>query len=377
MIKEISAEQLYKRMNDEQGILILDVRSSLAFEKWRVEGKHVSAINLQLFKMKELGKEVTQVIPYDKPVVAVCEKGVVAKQTASILEGLGYDVGFLSGGMLAWSEFYETVPVYLKDSLQLYQIIRPAKGCISYLIASGNEALVVDPGRHIAIYEELARKLGVTIRHVVDTHLHADHISGGHALADVSVAKFWVPEEEMKDATRKYEPLYDQQKLRLGNENLKIICLKTPGHTISGMCILVEGKYLLSGDTLFVNGIGRPDLKGAALEMGSLLFETMTEIISRLGDGMMILPGHYSHFSEFNEHGFIGEMLFHIRQRSALLNLRDKEEFIAILLNLLGDPPPNYEVITKINQGKYEVSFNEQTELELGPNHCAVTSLQQ
>ncbi|WP_051331038.1 MBL fold metallo-hydrolase [Aneurinibacillus terranovensis] len=374
MATAINAKQLKELMDSEKGVLILDIRASSAYEKWHIEGKHAITMNLQHIKVKELGSAVIDLIPRDQTVVAVCEKGIVANQTASILENLGYDVVYLSGGMQEWSDFYETIAVYCNDSIQLYQIIRPAKGCLSYLIVSGNEAVVVDPSRHIGIYQDLATKLNVSIRHVIDTHLHADHISGGRALADVSGAEYWIPEEEMKGSLREYSSLKDRRIFCFGNGNLELISIKTPGHTISSMCLLLDGAFLLSGDTLFVNGIGRPDLKGRAEEMSGILFQTVTKILNPLKDELMILPGHFSRISEINGHGFIGESFAHIKHKTDLLNVQNKKEFICSILSRLGETPPNFDLITKINQGKYEANPNEQIELEIGPNLCSVES---
>lgn len=372
MVQAITSEQLKAWMDSDQGMLILDLRSSLAFEKWRIEGKHAKTLNLQHIKIKEMGIAVADMIPADKPVVAVCEKGILARQTAAFLESIGYDASFLSGGMQSWSEYYETVPVNVEGSAQIYQIIRPAKGCLSYLVASGNEALVIDPGRHIEVYQKLAEEKKVSICHVVDTHLHADHISGGVQLAQATGSEYWAPEEEMKDSLHTFSGLADNNIFSLGREHVEIVSLKTPGHTVSSMCLLLGDQFLFSGDTLFVNGVGRPDLKGRVREMAQLLFQTVTQIMNRFHDELIVLPGHFSKISEINNHGFIGEALGRIKARNDLLNMKLKEEFVTSLMSRIGETPPNFELITKINQGKYQAGMNEQAELENGPNRCTV-----
>ena len=124
----IKAKQLNELMDSEKGVLILDLRSSVAYDKWHIEGKHADSMNMQHLKMKELGSAITEQIPLDKKIVTVCEKGILAVKSASILEEYGYDVAYLLGGMQEWSAFYEAIPVYTSESMKLYQIIRPPKG---------------------------------------------------------------------------------------------------------------------------------------------------------------------------------------------------------------------------------------------------------
>lgn len=372
MAISIKAKQLKESMDSEEGVVILDLRSSLAYEKWHIEGKYAESRNMQFIKMKELGAALTEFIPLDKKIVTVCEQGHLAEKAAAFLEGFGYDAVYLSSGMQEWSEFYETVPVYVSESVKLYQMIRHAKGCLSYFITSGDEAVIVDPSRHIGLYQELANTLNVLIRHVVDTHLHADHISGGKALADVTGADYWIAEEEMIHARKDYTPLPDKKKLLFGQGNLELITMKTPGHTIASTCLLVDDQYFLTGDTLFVNGIGRPDLKGRAKDMSEILFQTVNEVLNSLKDDVMILPGHFADLSEINEQGFIGESFAKIKEQTELLNVKDKEQFVSTILERLGDTPPNFERITQINQGKREADPSEQSQLEIGPNLCAV-----
>lgn len=97
---------------------------------------------------------------------------------------LGYDAMSLRGGMIAWGDHYEFTPVVQEDDLTVYQINRPARGCLSYLVASQGEAVIIDPLRHAERYREFAHQHGLTITRILDTHAHADHISSGPVLAE-------------------------------------------------------------------------------------------------------------------------------------------------------------------------------------------------
>jgi glyoxylase-like metal-dependent hydrolase (beta-lactamase superfamily II)/rhodanese-related sulfurtransferase len=370
--KFITAKELKRRMDSPEGVVILDVRASSAYQEWRIEGRNVHSLNIQNSKLKEFGVQSFSEIPKDKEIVTVCAKGISARETARMLEESGYQAVCLEGGMSAWSEFYESVTVVDTERLGIVQIIRLAKGCLSYMVTSKGEAAVVDAGRHIDRYIDLAKEQGVVIRHVLDTHLHADHISGGRALAEATGATYWIAEEEMADAFGWFEPLKDGTVIPLGDTSLRMVALKTPGHTVASTSFLVDGKYLLAGDTIFVSGLGRPDLKGRAREMANLLFDTVTGPIARLPGDLLVLPGHYSNFREINDDGFVGASLEEIRRNNPLLYATDREAFVETVVGNTGATPPNYDTVIRINRGVFNVSEDEKTELEIGPNRCAV-----
>ena len=191
-------------------------------------------------------------------------------------------------------------------------------------------------------------------------------------MADLSGADYWIAKEEMKDSLKEYTPLPDKKTFLFGQGNFDLISIKTPGHTISSTCLLLNDQYLLSGDTLFVSGIGRPDLKGRAEEMSEILFQTVNGIFNSFKDDLIILPGHFSQLSEINEQGFIGESFARVKEKTEILNVQDKGTFISTILRSLGETPPNFNKITQINQEKHEANSSEQSELEIGPNLCAV-----
>lgn len=372
MVKGITADELKKRMDSEQGVVILDVRPSNAYQEWRIQGDKVQSLNIQNSKLKELGVESFSDIPKQQEVVAICARGISAQEAAALLEGKGYQATYLEGGMGAWSEFYEPVSVVKNERYAIYQLMRLAKGCLSYVITSGKQAMVVDAGRNVERYEGFAKQLGVEITDVIDTHLHADHISGGNELAKKAGSKYWISPEETEDATFNFEPLNEGHSFVLGETDVTVVGMHTPGHTIGSMSLLVDNKYLLSGDTLFISGLGRSDLKGRVQEMARKMFETVTTKIVNIADDVIVLPGHYSDFKEINAAGYVGEVMDVVRKNNPMLHMTDEEEFVQIAVGNVGVTPPNHETIIAINRGQLHPSEAEQAELEVGPNRCAV-----
>ncbi|SHL15041.1 MBL fold metallo-hydrolase [Alicyclobacillus tolerans] len=372
MVKRITVEELKKRMDSKQGVVILDVRPSNAYQEWRIQGDKVRSLNIQNSKLKEFGVESFSDIPKQQEVVTVCARGISAQEAAEWLEEKGYQASYLDGGMSAWSEFYEPVTVIKNEKYAIYQIMRLAKGCLSYVITSGQQAIIVDAGRNVERYEDFAKQLGVKITDVIDTHLHADHISGGNELAKRTGAKYWISPEETVGATFNFVPLKDGQTLTLGEAKIKVFGLHTPGHTIGSMSLLVDDKYLLSGDTLFISGLGRSDLKGHVQEMAHKMFETVTTKIAAIPDDVIVLPGHYSDFQEINTAGYVGESMSTVRKNNPMLHMTNETEFVKIAVGNVGVTPPNHETIIAINRGQLHPSKEEQAELEVGPNRCAV-----
>jgi hydroxyacylglutathione hydrolase len=173
-------------------------------------------------------------------------------------------------------------------------------GCAAYLFGCGTigKCAVVDPHeRDIEAYVAFASSKGMSITHVIDTHIHADHRSGGPALAKKAGANYCL--HESAQVNTPFEPLRDEQLIDLGNTQIQV--LHTPGHTPESVCLLVtdfkRGKepwFLLTGDTLFVGSVGRPDLPGHARENASRLYESIHEKLLSLPDDIEIYPGHFS-----------------------------------------------------------------------------------
>ncbi len=174
---------------------------------------------------------------------------------------------------------------------------------LSYLFGCGSchVAVAVDPvlGDEDWFVEE-AKKQDVMITHVIDTHVHADHYSGGRALAERTGAPYCLHEANAGRVKYEFEPLRDGQRLVVGNVLVDVI--HTPGHTPDSVCLAVTDKrrvgdeavpwFLLTGDSLFVGAIGRPDLAGQEREMASELYDSLHSRIRKLPPEIELYPGH-------------------------------------------------------------------------------------
>ncbi|HEY8330325.1 MAG TPA: MBL fold metallo-hydrolase [Pseudomonas sp.] len=166
-------------------------------------------------------------------------------------------------------------------------------GCAGHGVAVAVDVVAGDEDWFI----EEAGKAGVEIRYVIDTHVHADHYSGGRALAQRVGAPYCLHESDQGVVRFPFEPLHDGQRLELGN--VKIDVLHTPGHTPDSVCLLVTDArrgeapwFVITGDTLFVGAVGRPDLAGQEVEMAGVLYDSLHTRLLTLPDELEIFPGH-------------------------------------------------------------------------------------
>src|SRR5215813_10893675 len=173
-------------------------------------------------------------------------------------------------------------------------------GCAAYLFGCGTlgKCAVVDAREEdLDEYEAFAASKHMAITHVIDTHIHADHRSGGPALAKRTGAKYCLHESAKLQVS--FEPLRDGQLIDLGNTRIQV--LHTPGHTPESVCLLVtdfksgeDPWFVVTGDTLFVGAVGRPDLPGHARENAGQLFDSIHTKLLTLSDELEVYPGHFS-----------------------------------------------------------------------------------
>jgi glyoxylase-like metal-dependent hydrolase (beta-lactamase superfamily II)/rhodanese-related sulfurtransferase len=389
-----AAGDLLERLERRDKFFVLDVRNRDEFERFRLEGRSpVPAVNIPYFEMLELGgkddmldsvvsyveRDLADQLPSDMPILAVCAKGGTSEVVAQGLRRLGYASANLNGGMKAWGEHYATHALVEDPDLAIYQVSRPARGCLSYVVASAGKAIVIDALRHLHPYLDLARAKGLTIEAVIDTHGHADHISGGLALAAKTGASYYLhPYDaihpiDVLPATISYEFIRDGQLFPVGRHELK--ALHIPGHTLGLVAFRLDDRYLFTGDSIFIRSISRPDLGGKAETWAPLHGRSLRKLLGLPG-GITVLPGHFSSLDEADEAGRFAASLDDLKKRNdglVVLQRESEEGFVRYLLESLPKFIPEYVDIKRVNAGLLAPTEEDAAMLELGKNVCALS----
>ncbi|WP_404450560.1 MBL fold metallo-hydrolase [Virgibacillus necropolis] len=370
----ITTKELAKRIVNHEKTFILDVRNKDEFADWKIEGEKVKIINVPYFDLLDGIEPVTDKLDKDQEIIVVCAKGGSSQMIAEMLNEAGFTNVFdLEGGMKAWSEHVEPVKIAdLNGGGKLYQFVRLGKGCLSYFIESNGEAAVVDAARMIDVYEKFAEENGVQIKHVIDTHLHADHISGGRMLAEKVGGSYHLPPKDATEVTFDYAALEEGNDIVVGNTTVNVQPMYSPGHTIGSTSFIIDDTYLLTGDILFVKSIGRPDLAGKAEDWIGDLRNTLYNRYKELSEDLVVLPAHYSFAEELRKDGSVSARLGDLYQKNTGLQIEDENEFRKMVTENLPPQPNAYEDIRKINMGKINPESEKQREMETGPNRCAV-----
>jgi len=376
---DLAAADLYQRLTSPAPPRILDVRNTEEFARWRVEGPHpVDLLNVPYFEFVEREEaSVRRVTEWlgGRPgeLVVVCAEGGSSAFVAEILNARGVPAANLAGGMVGWGLGTAAHRIPAAGEAGVWQVLRFGRGCLSYVVARGEDAVVVDPHRGLDAYRTLLERERLRLRAVFDTHLHADHVSGGPRLAgDAGVAYHASPRDFEGGAVR-VEALAEGRPIRIGPlEILPIVPISTPGHTPGSTSLLVAETVLLTGDTLFVDDVGRPDLGGEAAAWARDLHRTLHERLASLGDPVAVLPAHASGLAAAGPDGAVAGTLGDLRRRNRAMRL-DLDAFVREAEQAAGSAPPEYARIRAINLGREIAAESELTELELGRNQCALS----
>jgi glyoxylase-like metal-dependent hydrolase (beta-lactamase superfamily II)/rhodanese-related sulfurtransferase len=239
------------------------------------------------------------------------------------------------------------------------QVIHDDLGCASYLVGDEHAgvAAVVDPRIDIDEYLRLARFLGVAIEHVVETHTHADHVSGHGRLRAATGATIHAHRDA--GAAYEHEPFDDGWELALGA--VRLTALHTPGHRPEHTAFTLTDDRrdaarpwaVLTGDTLFVGDVARPDLAIEPGEGARAIFRSLHERLLALPDDTEVWPGHLGG-SMCGGPGMdlkVSSTIGFERTHNAALSEPDEERFVAGALARLGPQPPNFRAIVELNRG--------------------------
>jgi glyoxylase-like metal-dependent hydrolase (beta-lactamase superfamily II) len=361
----ITAGELADRIAVGEAITVLDLREDAT---WGIEGAGVHHHHRSPEQV--IADPAAVAAGLDGPVAVVCHRGMTALPVAQALRDHGVKAAVLEGGMRGWINALQTRPIDLDvEGLDVYQVQRPGRGCLSYLLISEGKALVVDPAPVPAFYIDLAAEHGASVTDVVDTHLHADHLSGARALAERTGAALRLPALALERGVAyadRVVALRDGDRIDLGSVPIRVLAL--PGHTTDMTGLLVADRALIGGDSLFADGIARPDLQlgdpAGARAMARRLFETLHErVLAQPGD-VVLLPGH----SNPGVHpAAIAPTLSQVREYVPELAIADPDEFAEALLADVPPRPANYESVIAVNAGTHPFD----PELEAGGNSCS------
>ncbi|AGB33037.1 beta-lactamase [Natrinema pellirubrum DSM 15624] len=379
-VPSITPVALAERLRTGAELTVLDVRDRDEFERWHLGGEGVEAVqipHMKFIQAQATGGVADLAADLEEPVLAVCGHGEASAHAVSLLRDAGIDAANLAGGMDAWADLYVARELPVDALATVVQYDRPSSGCLAYAIYSDGEAAVIDPLRAFADrYEADADDRSATLEYAIDTHVHADHVSGVRTLADRTDAMAVLPAGAIdRGLAFDAATVADGDVLRVGDATLSVVA--TPGHTSESISIRLEGDgggTLFTGDTLFLEGVGRPDLErgdDGAAAAAETLYETLQNHVLEFPDDTTIAPGHYGDAADPRADGTYAARLGALRDRLEALSMNDRE-FLAHATTDLPPRPSNHERIVAANLGHEAIDDETAFELELGPNNCAV-----
>ena len=375
-IESFTARDLFDGLTRREDFLLLDVRNDVEFGRFKIEGPYpFDMLNVPYMEFIEMEEESVAKVPRGKKVRIVCAKEGSSRYVGEILVNRGYaDVAHMKVGIKAWGNLLAPTRVAAEDGYELVQFRRPGKASCSYGLVYGQEMMVFDPAKDIAFYLDFAQARGCTITKTFETHRQADYISGSDGLRQSAAVEIVAPEDDFQGAKFPYTPARhgDVHRFRSGGPEVEVI--HTPGHTPGSTCYRIDGKYLVTGDTVFIQSIGRPDLGGMAEAWSEQLFKTMTEILLKLDDDTIILPGHYMDWEEADDNLIFAAPMTAIKKRNAAIYTIDNaSDFYAFIQANMRPQPEEYAKIREINAGLVAVDAEEQEIMDIGKNECAAS----
>jgi glyoxylase-like metal-dependent hydrolase (beta-lactamase superfamily II)/rhodanese-related sulfurtransferase len=371
----ITPLELFQEIAEERISEILDVRNVDEFEAAPIEGpRPVPTRSVPVYRVfEELDEEAARTLD---DAVVICGQGNGSELVAEEFEERGKTVRSLEGGTDAWNRLLVPFEITgLPAPVRVWQFQRPAKACLSYVVGvPGERCIIVDPTRQPQPYLDLAAEHDMDVSHVVDTHVHADHISGGPALSTKLGVEYHLPPEDCGGVVPfPNRPLRDGDVLDLGSAEVRVMSMHLPGHTPGTIALLVSDAVLLVGDTVFVRGLGRPDLTGQAEELARDLFRSVHERLRPLDPRTIIAPAHWSSSAEINSEGLVVTTLEDVFT-ATLLNEKAMEKFVEEIVTSLPAAPDSYDMIRRVNAGQVAPPEDEIDVLDVGRNQCAAST---
>lgn len=370
------ANDLFSWLTSREDIFVLDVRNQKDFGRFQVESPYpFEMINVSYYDYMEIEDESVAKVPAGRKIRIVCAKEGSAKYVAEILEKHGYeDVGYLAGGIKTWGNMLVPKLIAGEDDFELYQFIRPGKASCSYGLLSGDEIMFFDPSRNVDFYLDFAKEKGCKVIKTFETHLQADYIAGSREINEKTGAAFYGNEADFSGSKNPYTPVVDGETHGFSNGEAEVMVLFTPGHTPGSTSYVVNGKYMISGDMVFIASVGRPDLGGKAEDWAVLLYGSI-QMVKKLNHNMIVLPGHYMDWQEANDDLiFISTLGEAIDRNSDIYYIESEAAFIQFIKDNMRQQPEEYGEIRQVNANLKQVEDDRAEELDLGKNECAATA---
>jgi glyoxylase-like metal-dependent hydrolase (beta-lactamase superfamily II)/rhodanese-related sulfurtransferase len=377
-VPAIAPDELAARLDQGEPLQVLDVRSMDRVRRGHIGlGQALDFHTLQNSKLLALPSLDDLGIDASRPVAVVCGHGNSSQRATSFLRGLGIEAYSVRGGMAAWETVYVARPLAATASIErAVQLDRVGKGALSYVLVSGKTAVVIDPGRHLERYDAVLAELSAKPVAVIETHMHADYLSGSRAAADrwgVPYHVYGADAVSPFDGTAgrfTFTALKEGDRIAFGRAALRVV--HTPGHTLGSVTLVSDDGLALTGDFVFVQSMGRPDLGGHPTEWAQQLWTSLERARTSWAGDLLILPAHYATEVERRADRTVAARWDVITATNPALALRSQREFLAWVADHKATPPPAYRTIKEANLGLIEVEEHEAETLESGPNVCAI-----
>ena len=377
-LPQIPPQELAERLDRGEALQVLDVRAAEKVERGHIvlgaELEFHAQPNSRLFAMPDIN---ALQLDASRPIAVVCNHGNSSKRATAFLRERGYEAYSVIGGMAAWETVYVARSLSPTPSLShVVQLDRVGKGALSYVLVSDGDAVIVDPGRHLERYDDLLVELGATLAAIVDTHVHADYVSGARAAATRwNVPYFLHPDDAVSPYDNRpgklaYQPLRDGDTIAFGHATLR--ALHVPGHTLGSIALVADEGLALTGDFLFVQSIGRPDLGGKSEAWAKLLWQSLERVRQSWPGELLILPAHYASESERRADRAVAARFDVIAATNPVVAIQDEKVFVKWIADHQTTFPEAYRTIKEANLGLVELSDADVEVLESGPNQCAV-----
>lgn len=380
MAESFSSEELFQWIEEGRDYVYLDVRGEEDHARFSIEGpSDIALVNVPYFDFMEDPVGCVEALDPEATYRTVCAKQGSAMFVAEILEEAGFDdVRWLEGGMIGWGQVLIPKRIPTPAGYELWQFNRPGKASCSYGLVHDGQMMVFDASRNIDFYTTFAQAHGLRITHLFETHLQADYVSGGAALAAATGATYLAHDGDFASSNLEYTPVEDGATVRFeGDSGPGVLCTHAPGHTPGSTVYLIDERFMVSGDTVFIVSVGRPDLGKKVVEWAKQLYATLQERICTLPDDLVVLPGHYTDWGAegtddrliMNDFGTIKSL------NEAIYGLDNEDDFVAYIVDHMRDQPEVYNTIRQLNAGLITAADEELDTMELGKNECAASHM--